>query len=338
MKKFKSKKVRVIKSIICVFILLIITSAIICITNIFDRKNIILVTYDGTVNDEGFNKQIWSGLSKLKYKANISYVENTEGKDFRKFLEDVKSKEPDLIICSESSGANIVYDFANQENSKTKYIIIDYDYDKPLDNLASLKFNSYEASFLAGYVAGKKTQTNTVGFVGGKNETVINEFEKGYIAGVKYANLGCNVVSTYTESYSDEQAGIKAAKNLFAVNADIIFHASGVCGKGVIKESVSQGKFAIGVDIDQSYLAKGTVITSVLKNLDKSIVSIVNDYIKGVDMFGKTYTYGLKDSGVSIVKDKDTLGNDLIKEINELENKIINNKLDVKKLVFENKI
>lgn len=337
-KKVKNAKTKTIKLIVSIIVILALTGVALFITNAFDRKNIVLVTYEGSIKDDSFNELIWSGVKKLKYKANISYVENDSNEKFKSTLESVRAKNPDLIICTESSGANIVYDAANVENSDVSYMTIDYDYTTKLKNLSSITFNSYEAAFLAGYVAAKKTETNTVGFVGGKNEPVINEFEKGYIAGVKYANPSCNVVSTYTETYSDAAAGQKAAKNLFAINADIIFHASGACGEGVIKEAATQGKYAIGVDKDQSYLAKGTVITSVLKNSDKALKAIVNDYINDVDIFGKTYTYGIKDGGVSIVKDKEILGENLIKEINELEEKITSQELDLKRLVFENKI
>lgn len=48
------------------------------------------------------------------------------------------------------------------------------------------------------------------------------------------------------------------ATKIFNDGADVVFHAAGGAGKGVIEAAKEANKFAIGVDQDQSRLAQRT--------------------------------------------------------------------------------
>ncbi|MFN7161646.1 MAG: BMP family protein, partial [Fimbriimonadales bacterium] len=118
-----------------------------------------------------------------------------------------------------------------------------------LPNCVSLIFNEQEGSFLVGALAGAMTKTNTVGFIGGMNVPLIKKFEYGYRAGVKTTNPRARVLAGYTGNWDDVNKGRELALTQFNQGADIIYHAAGRCGVGVIRAAEQKGKgfYAIGV-------------------------------------------------------------------------------------------
>lgn len=119
----------------------------------------------------------------------------------------------------------------------------------------------------------------------------------------------------------------------FAQGADIIFHASGATGNGVIdaaKEKgmalyglkadadlktiidkyyeVGKGYFAIGVDVDQDYLAPGYVLSSAMKRVDNAaFVGIKSSRSARLFQSGSN-VLGLKENGVDLSPLKYTKG------------------------------
>ncbi len=61
---------------------------------------------------------------------------------------------------------------------------------------------------------------------------------------------------------------------MIADGADIIFHAAGGTGLGVIESCKENGIWAIGVDSDQSYLAPESILTSAMKRVDNATYEI----------------------------------------------------------------
>jgi basic membrane protein A len=157
---------------------------------------------------------------------------------------------------------------------------------------------------MVGYIAAAVSKTEKVGFVGGISSEVIEQFQYGYEGGVAYANkqLGKNVqvVSQYAESFSDAAKGKSIANKMFTDGCDIVYHAAGGTGTGVIEAAKESGKFAIGVDRDQAYLAPENVLTSSLKNVNVAVDLVSRQHIAGREVGGKNMGFGLADDAVGI--------------------------------------
>lgn len=335
MKKNKTqKRNRIIATLV---IIAAIITIFIFTTNVFNRKNITFVSYQGTISNNNLNDKLWSGLKTMWYKTNTSYIENKDSKDLSEMVKEAVHNKSDLIILNSFLIQDKIYDIVSK-NKDTMFIVIDYEYENNLENLCVVNFKSYEASFLAGYIAAKKTSSNVVGFIGSIEDAITSKLEKGFVAGVRFSNQSCNTVSTYTNSENDKEKGKESVRSLISIGTDIIFESAGLSGKDIIDEVILQDKYAISTIKDQSYLAKKNIITSVVINVDIAIKDVVNDYIKGKDISKKTYSYDISNNGVKIIEDKNMLGKDLMKEINTLKQKITNKEIDLKKLVFESKI
>ena len=172
-------------------------------------------------------------------------------------------------------------------------------------NVRTVIFREEEGSFLVGALAGLATKANRVAFVGGMEIPLIKKFEAGFRAGVATTNAEASsrILVSYTGSFDNVAIGKQVAQDLLAKGADVVFHAAGSDGLGVIqavKEARAAGKKAwvIGVDSDQWALAPDAVLTSMVKRVDLAVYSTVRDLVHGSFQAGNS-ALGVKDQGVS---------------------------------------
>jgi basic membrane protein A len=155
------------------------------------------------------------------------------------------------------------------------FTILDMVVDKP--NVQSIVFREHEGSFLVGALAAKKSQTATIGFIGGMDIPLIRKFECGYEQGAKYANPKITVLQNMTGStpnaFSDPAKGSELAKSQFSQGADVVYAAAGGTGLGVYQAAADAGKFAIGVDSNQNHINPGTMQTSMVKDVGLAAVN-----------------------------------------------------------------
>lgn len=266
------------------------------------KFKVAMVTDVGGVNDQSFNQSAWEGLKRAKKELGmkIAYKESKQDADYAPNMETLTDANYDLIWGIGFLMGDAIKNTA-LINPDQKYAIIDFTYgDKTPKNVGCAVFQEEQPSFLVGYIAGKMTKTNKVGFVGGIKFPLIEKFEYGYMAGVKLANPKCQILRQYAESFTDAAKGKAIANNMYQQNADIVFHASGSVGDGVIEAAKEKNKWAIGVDKDQNFLAPENVLTSAMKRVDNAVFDMVKRMKKGQFQGGATVVYNLANDGVGI--------------------------------------
>ena len=294
-----------------------------------------MVTDEGGVNDQSFNQSGWEGLQQLgkDTKINVSYVESHIPSDYAPNFQAMLEAENGLIW---GVGFKLEKDLtaAAAANPDTKYALIDSVSSNPdLKNVVNCLFKDNEPSFLVGYIAGKMTETNKVGFVGGIEGDTIWAFEYGYRAGVQYAakELGkdIEVEVQYADSFTDATKGKAIAKKMYEGGADIVFHAAGGVGDGVIEAAREADKKVIGVDRDQNYIAPDHVITSTIKNVGVAMYDISKEFAEG-KFEAKTVEFSLANNGVDIAPTSDKhVPADVLEEVEKLKENIVNGDIKV---------
>ncbi len=173
-----------------------------------------------------------------------------------------------------------------------------------LPNVHTIVFREEEGSFLVGALAGLVTRTGKVGFVGGMEVPLIRKFEAGFRAGVMTTNPAAakNLFVSYTGSFDNVSAGKQVGQDLLAKGADVVFHAAGGDGLGVIqavKEARAAGRqaYVIGVDSDQSHVAPDAVLTSMVKRVDLAVYTATREVVEDAFRPGDL-VLGLKEGGV----------------------------------------
>jgi basic membrane protein A len=241
-----------------------------------------MVTDVGGVNDQSFNQSAWEGLQKAKKELGIkaSYQESKQDADYASNLDTLLDANNDLIWGIGFKMADSILKAAKQ-NPKQKYAIIDFSFgDKTPPNVIGVMFKAEEGAFVAGYIAAKSSKTNSIGFIGGMSVPIIHAFQYGYKAGAKFANPKITIIEQYSESFTDAAKGKAIANSMIGKKADVIFHAAGAVGDGVIEAVKEKNVMAVGVDRDQNYLAPKNVITSSMKRVDNAIFKVVESLKK----------------------------------------------------------
>ena len=208
-----------------------------------------------------------------------------------------------------------------------KFAIFDVVLDIP--NVASVNYKSNEGSFLVGAIAALKSESNKIGYIGGADVPLLQEFEAGYVAGVHAVNPDAEVTVEYISKDATGFGQPEKAKELalaqYERGIDVIYVAAGGSGQGVLEAAQEQQKFIIWVDSNGNHLAPGIVLTSMTKEIPASVQRIIRETAGGNFMAGVRY-FGLEDSGVSYAVDEHNqplLSDDIIMTIESLKAKII---------------
>ena len=260
-----------------------------------------MITDVAGVNDQSFNQSAWEGLQKAEKELGVEakYLESKQDSDYASNIETLVDEGVDLIL-----GVGMKLAPAIEEGAKMypeqKFILVDETYEEIPSNVKTILFNSQESAYLSGLVAGKMTKTNNIGFIGGMQLPVIESFQYGYMAGAKAVNPDMQIQVQYANSFTDQAKGKAIANQMYSKGADVIFTAGGDVGTGAIEAAKENGKFAIGVDRDQSDLAPENVLTSAIKRVDVGVFDTVKELVDGKLELGTNVIYGLEEGAVGI--------------------------------------
>lgn len=260
----------------------------------------------GGRGDKSFNDGAYAGLEAAKKelgdKIEIKYLEPAgSGENREQLLRLLAQDKYDLVF-----GVGFMFTDSIRKVAKdfpqTKFALVDgYIADlKPESNIVCLLYKEHEGAFLVGAAGALKSTTGKIGFVGGMQIPLIEKFQAGYIAGARYAKPGIVVMSDYVgttgDAFKDPVKGKELALKQIGAGADIIFHASGASGLGVLEAVTAQKKLLIGVDSDQSLNASDAqrpyILTSMLKRVDVAVRDTIGKTA------AKTFKGGYQEFGI----------------------------------------
>ncbi|NRG16161.1 BMP family ABC transporter substrate-binding protein [Rhizobiales bacterium] len=259
------------------------------------------VVYDlGGKFDKSFNEAAYTGAEKFKADTGVEYrdfeIQNDSQRE--QALRNFARRGLSPIVAIGFSHANAVEKVA-KEFPDTKFAIVDSVVDLP--NVRSIVFKEHEGSYLVGVLASMASETGKVGFVGGMDIALIRKFACGYKQGALAQNPDAevyqNMTGTTGAAWNDPVKGGELAKSQFDRGADVVYHAAGGTGLGVLQAAADAGKLGIGVDSNQNALHPGSVLTSMLKRVDVAVDTTFKDAMNGNWSSG-VEVLGLKEGGV----------------------------------------
>ena len=291
-----------------------------------------IVYSDGGLGDNSFNDAAQQGILQAEEEFGIAYDESEPdgAGEFEQFQQQYAGSTDPAYDLVSTIGFNqgdalteTAPDYPDQD-----FMIVDTVVDEP--NVASYLFREHEGSFLMGVLAGHLTETEfsagagetdpdstSVGFVGGVDSPVIRRFQAGFEAGVDYATDDVDVTTSYVGSYADPTGGQEAALSMYQSGADIVYHASGATGVGVFQAAQEEGRFAFGVDQDQSISNESfadVILASMVKRVDTAVYESISNVIDDDHQGGSTTALGLESNGVECVYG-DQIGGEVPDEI-----------------------
>ncbi|MBA4206067.1 BMP family lipoprotein [Pannonibacter sp. Q-1] len=274
------------------------------------------VVYDlGGKFDKSFNESAYTGAEKFKKDTGVEYrdfeIQNDSQRE--QALRNFARRGMSPIVAIGFSHANAVEKVA-KEFPDIQFAIVDMVVDLP--NVRSIVFKEHEGSYLVGLLAAKASQTGKVGFVGGMDIDLIHKFACGYKQGVMATNPQAevfqNMTGTTGAAWNDPVKGGELAKSQFDRGADVVYHAAGATGIGVLQAAADAGKLGIGVDSNQNGLHPGKVLTSMLKRVDVAVDKTFTDakngqWTSGIEVLGLAeggVDYALDEYNASLVTDE----------------------------------
>ncbi len=292
-----------------------------------EKVKIGMVTDVGGVNDKSFNQTSWEGLQALDPEVfEVNYLESKTDADYQTNINTFVDEGYDLIICVGYMLADATREAAEANPDQLFAIIDDATIDLP--NVACLMFAQEQASYLVGLVAGSVTESKTVGYVQGMVSDSMNLFGIGYITGVLEACPDATVLQYNANAFGDIAGGSTAAKDMITKGADVIYHAAGGTGIGVISACDEEGIWAIGVDTDQAPLAPDHVLTSAMKRVDVAAQDISKAVAEGNFTAG-IHMYDLSNGGVDLAPTRDHIPAEVIEVVEAAKTAIINGEKSV---------
>lgn len=281
---------------------------------------------NGNLGDKSFFDSAYEGLSKLESDGRITLrtiemggTDADQPKWLSTLYEVSESQEYDVIVLGTYQMPDFLKEVATA-NPDQKYVIFDDNtYVGENENVLNLTYKQNELGYIVGTLAGAiTTDTNVkninpeavIGFVGGVDSPVINDFLIGYIEGALKVNPDVKVDTRYTNDYVDTAKAKEFGLSMINdQKADLIWGVAGNAGNGAAEAILEQNTaWFIGVDSDQeatfsSELAAIT-LTSGLKNIGNSLIWVFDELDAGKQHWGTEVSLGLADGGVGLVTDK----------------------------------
>ena len=281
---------------------------------------------NGNLGDKSFFDSAEAGLAQLAADGRIDYTTIEMGgtdedqPTWLSTLYDVSEDGGyDLIICGTYQMPDYLKEVATQYPDQLYAIFDDTTYVGENKNVVNLSYRQNDMGYLIGVFAACMTaDTNVaninedavVGFVGGVDSPVINDFLIGFIEGAQSVNPDIKIDTRYTNDYVDTAIAKEYGLSMINDNkCDIIWGVAGNAGNGAAEAALETGKaWFIGVDSDQeltfsSDLAAIT-LTSGLKNIGNSLVWLFDEWDAGRTYWGQVVELGIAEGGVGIVTDK----------------------------------
>jgi basic membrane protein A len=265
------------------------------------------IVYDfGGKFDRSFNQSASVGADKFKHEAgvNVREFEVTNAAQREQAMTQLARRGATIIVAIGFTQASAVEHVAKQF-PKVKFTLVDAVVDLP--NVQSVVFREQESSFLCGMAAAMASKTGKVGFVGGMDIPLIRKFALGYVEGVHHVNPEAevfqNMTGTTPAAWGDPTKGAELAKSQFGRGADVVFHAAGATGVGVMQAAADAGKLSIGCDSNQDYLHPGSVLTSAVKRVDVAVYKAFKSAEAGTWKPGEI-VLGLAEGGVDYSLDE----------------------------------
>jgi basic membrane lipoprotein Med (substrate-binding protein (PBP1-ABC) superfamily)/DNA-binding SARP family transcriptional activator len=204
----------------------------------------------------------------------------------------------------------------------TRFVVLDRP--SAAENVTSIEFAAQEGAYLVGAAAALKSETGTIGFIGGVDMDVIWHFQAGFEAGARAIDPDIRIVTTYlskppayAEGFLNPTGGESAARQLYADGADVVFAAAGSSGLGVLEAAVAMSTpdnwlWAIGVDSDQYQTVldlpgsgaganawRQHILTSMVKRFDVAVHTTLENFANG-GLDSTPQVLGLAEGGVDI--------------------------------------
>jgi basic membrane protein A len=285
------------------------------------------------LGDSSYCDVLYNGAQKAKMVTNVEVTEMESNFETWDMQLTAAAGNSDLVITSGYPMGNPVSRVA-PEFPEVMFVIFDAAVDLP--NVVSFTHRVNEGTFLLGAIAGLKTQTGKVGYLGGANVPLLHEFEAGYVAGVKAVNPDAEIIKGYVaddqQGFYQPDVGGTIALTQYGLGVDVIYAMADQSGFGAVEAAkLAEGRYVIWNYIDITDMAPGIILTGLRVGIDESAYNVIKEFAAGNLMAG-VRSLGLAEDNVGYMLaegNRGLLSDELLEKVEALKVAIIAGEITV---------
>ncbi len=290
----------------------------------------VAIALPGSSTDQAWNQSGYEGINQIRQKlcAEVAYVEQVAPADQIEALTDFARK-----------GYNVVFAHGGQFDTAVKQVaakfpntfFIAVDGSVKGKNIAALRIDHLQVSYLCGIIAASMTKSNKLAYLAGQEFAATQEELRGFELGAKSIKPNIQITSTFTGDGNDVAKAKEATLALISSGVDVIYQWLDNASAVVLQTASDKGIYAFGNIKDQLDIAPKAVLTSAVKRLDLAIVYLA-ELAKQQQIKGQIYTIGLERPDILFLGKFGSI----IPE--QVQQKTLNIKQEIidKKIIFEN--
>lgn len=260
------------------------------------------------LGDKGFNDLQYAVAAKMRMQENFQLIIETSPIKVlhEKFRKSAHGGCDLLVAAGGYSMKASVLELAPKYPEKT-FILMGDMVDVEFTNLVTAHFRTAETAYLAGILAADMSDTGVLSIVAGADVPAVNDFILGFTQGAKDSRPDILIFTEYIDNFTKTKtpwskpyiAAQITNEMTVSEHADVILSVAGGSNLGTFTAAKKLEIKAIAVDINQDYIVKGVILTSIIKNTDNVLKIMIHNYLKGTLKCGN-HAFGLADGGVSI--------------------------------------
>ncbi len=197
---------------------------------------------------------------------------------------------------------------------------------KMTENMGNYFGRIYQARYLSGIVAGLKTETNNIGYVGAFEIPEVVRGINAFTLGVRSVNPDAVVNVRWTQTWYDPATEKEAAKALLDAGADVIAQHQDTAGPQQAAEEA--GAFSIGYNTDMKAAAPEANMTSAIWNWGPYYVDQIEKVIAGT-WEPESYWGGLNDNIIALAPLTELAPEGAAEMVAEAQAKFVSGETDV---------
>lgn len=292
----------------------------------------IVLLLPGPINDQSWNATNYAGLVKSNETlgTKMEYVENVQAADYESTFRNYAERGYDLIMAAGTQFDEAANKVA-KSYPKTRFTVVNGMISDG-ENVAPIFPKEYEASYLAGIIAGETSQNGQFATIGGfpndAMEKLLDVYEKTAVEIAKERGLkDAKATRAYANSWDDVALGKQMAETMIANGADTLFVYANQVGLGSIQAANEKGVKFVGFSSDQNSVAPGTVVASVAFDFETFYTWAVGLFIKG-ELAGNTvHKAGIKE-GIFKPVYTDQINSEIQAKVTDAMKKAANGEVD----------
>lgn len=316
------KHKRMVLLAVFVVLIVILVAVLLFTGRTISKKEKIGFIMTGTIGEEGWNGMHYDGVSAACDNLNVKLLVKESVLEFQgecgPAIEDLVKQGCKMIILSSYGYVEEVKDVIEKYPQISFY---NSSFEYHAENVTSYFSRMYQARYLAGIVAGMKTESNQIGYVAAMPASEVNRGINAFTLGVKRSNPNAVVTVAWSNAWDNEEVERKQADNLIEdVGVDVItYHQNQTF---VVEEAEKHGIYSIGYH-QRLENSSDKHLTAVVGDWQLTYEAIIRKYLQGNSANFKIYWVGMDENAVKLAEFSPEVSEDIKAEVVKATNEIL---------------